>query len=176
MYIFTIGSHVKKYENSSEIKLLFERLTADAHEIGNHGWRDEQAIRLSPNELRQQIIDTESIINKYAVLERTWFRPGSGFFNRTTIEIGTSLGYKFALGSIYPHDSQIPHPRLNSYFIEHKLYPGTTVILHDRFATIQTLHRVLPAIQKQNHHIITLTLLMDISKANKHDHVTEQKW
>ncbi|CAF3446261.1 unnamed protein product [Rotaria sp. Silwood1] len=159
---FTIGSHIEKYESSSQIRKLFERLIADGHEIGNHGWRDEQAIRLSREELEQQIINTEKTINKYTSLNTKWFRPGSGFFNQTMIQICTNLGYRLVLGSIYPYDPQIPNSRLNSFFIENKLYSGAIVILHDRLATIETLQRVLPAIQKRAFHVVTLTKLMNL--------------
>jgi len=78
------------------------------------------------------------------------------------IQICTNLGYRIVLGSIYPYDPQLPHPRLNSRFIEYKLHPGAIVILHDRFATIETLQRVLPAIKRQHFHVVTLTQLMDL--------------
>lgn len=160
---FFIGSHVKKYQNSSEIDQLFERITADGHEIGNHGWRDEKAVRLSEKELEDQIIDTENIIQNHTTsFERKWFRPGSGFFNQTMIRLCTRLGYRLVLGSIYPHDPQMPHPRLNSRFIQLKLHSGAIIILHDRLATIETLQRVLPMIQRQNFQIVTLTELSDM--------------
>jgi peptidoglycan/xylan/chitin deacetylase (PgdA/CDA1 family) len=56
----------------------------------------------------------------------------------------------------------MPHPRLNSHFIEYKLYPGAIVILHDRFVTIETLERVLPVIQRKNFQVVTLTQLTDL--------------
>ncbi len=158
---FLIGSHVKKYADTSGIRTLFKRLIADGHEIGNHGWIDEQAIRLSEEELKQQIIDTENIIFNYTnSFNKKWFRPGSGFFNQTMIQLCKSLGYRLVLGSVYPYDPQLPHPRLNSHFIGHKLHAGAIVILHDRFVTIETLQRVLPDIQRQNFHVLTLTQLM----------------
>lgn len=159
---FTIGSHVEKYENSSEIQALFERLIADGHEIGNHGWRDEKAIRLSENELCQQIIETETTITNYIPFDKKWFRPGSGFFNQTMIRNCSKLGYRLALGSVYPHDPQISFPKLNSFFISHKLYPGAIVILHDRLATIETLKMVLPAIRERGFQIVTLTQLINL--------------
>ena len=78
------------------------------------------------------------------------------------IQLCTYLGYRLVLGSIYPYDPQIPNPKLNSRFIEYKLYPGAIVILHDRLVTIETLRRVLPAIQRQNFRVVTLTQLMDL--------------
>ena len=159
---FAIGSHIQKYEHSSRIRSLFQRLIDDGHEIGNHGWRDEKAIHLSRGELQQQIIDTQNIITNYTSVRNKWFRPGSGFFNRTMIQICSNLGYRLVLGSIYPHDPQIPLPRLNSFYIKQKLFPGAIVILHDRKVTIETLHRILPAIRDQDFHVVTLTKLINL--------------
>ena len=160
---FLIGSHVTKYQDSPEIQRLFQHLLTDGHEVGNHGWRDEKAIRLSEKELEEQIIQTQEVIHKYTnSSEKKWFRPGSGFFNQTMIRLCTRLGYRLVLGSIYPHDPQIPHPKLNSRFIQLKLYPGAIIILHDRIATIETLERVLPMVQRQNLQVVTLTELNDM--------------
>jgi len=162
---FIIGSHVKKYENSLEIQNLFECLKTDGHEIGNHGWRDERAVSLSADELKRQIIETENIIRNHTnIFEKKWFRPGSGLFNQAMIRLCSTLGYRLVLGSIYPHDPQIRNPTLNSYFIESKLHSGGIVILHDRLITIQTLQKVLPAIQRKHFQIVTLTKLVDLNR------------
>ena len=161
---FTIGANVKAHAGSPRIKSLFDQLRQDGHEVGNHGWQDEKAISLSQNELEQQIRDTRTIIDGYTSSRTPWFRPGSGFFNRTMIQICTQLGYRLVLGSIYPHDPQISSPRLNSFFVEHKLYPGAIVILHDRTITIETLERVLPAIEQRRFRLVTLTELTQMRR------------
>ena len=160
---FTIGSHVDRYRGSEDLKKLFDQIETDGHELGNHGWRDERATRLSPEVLERQILHTESIMNEFSPSRTTkWFRPGSGFFNRTMIDLCTRLGYRLALGSIYPHDPQIPYSTLNSFFIRSKLYSGAIIILHDRQATIGTLERVLPAIARRSFHLVTLTELIEM--------------
>ena len=160
---FTIGSNVDRYGDSGELKTLFERIETDGHELGNHGWRDEQAIRLSPEALEEQILHTQTIMSNASPSRATkWFRPGSGFFNRTMINLCTRLGYRLVLGSIYPYDPQIPYSTLNSFYIQSKLYPGAIIILHDRQATIATLERVLPAITQRAFRLVTLTELIEM--------------
>lgn len=162
---FTIGSNVEKYHSSDRIKNLFERIEADGHELGNHGWHDEKAIHLSRDELERQINETQMTINRLSNSTSQWFRPGSGFFNRTMLDLCHRLGYRLVLGSIYPHDPQIRYSGLNSLFIRSKLYPGAIIILHDRYATIETLKKVLPEIQKRSFHLVTLTELDQIQKS-----------
>ena len=161
---FTIGSNVEKHQSSDRIQELFQRVAADGHELGNHGWRDEEAIHLSRDELERQIHITQAIMDRFSNSTTKWFRPGSGFFNRTMLDLCHRLGYRLVLGSIYPHDPQIPHSGLNSYFIRTKLYPGAIIILHDRQATIQTLKNVLPEIQKRAFQLVTLSELHRIKR------------
>lgn len=162
---FTIGSNIQRHQSSNRMEELFQRIATDGHELGNHGWRDEEAIRLSPAELEKQIHDTQTLMNRYSNRTTKWFRPGSGFFNRTMLNLCHRLDYRLVLGSIYPHDPQIPHSGLNSYFIRNKLYPGAIIILHDRRATIETLEKVLPEIEKRSFHLVTLTELQHIKES-----------
>ena len=160
---FTIGSNVDRYRGSEDLKKLFDQIETDGHELGNHGWRDERAIRLTSELLEQQMLHTESIMNEFSPSRTTkWFRPGSGFFNRTMLNLCTRLGHRLVLGSIYPHDPQIPYSTLNSFFIRSKLYSGAIIILHDRQATIATLERLLPAIAHRSFYLVTLTALIEM--------------
>ncbi|CAF1535776.1 unnamed protein product, partial [Didymodactylos carnosus] len=166
---FTIGSHVLKYE-ANLIDDLFKRISVENHELGNHGWRDEMALKLSKFELEKQINDTHTVITKNKHFNHknlwNWFRPGHGYFNSTILEVCKKLNHKLVLGSIYPYDPQLKYSRWNSSFIKYKLYSGAIIILHDRLATVRTLELVLPEIIKQNYQIVTLTKLYQLSKTS----------
>lgn len=83
------------------------------------------------SELERQIGGVEAIlpVNRNGA---KYFRPGSGFFNQGMVELMGRLGYRMVLGSIYPHDPQIHHPRMNAKHVLSMLKPGGIVIMHDR--------------------------------------------
>ena len=122
---FIIGSQTARYPQ------LLRRIVEEGHELGNHAWNDEPSFQLPLSELERQIGGVEAIlpVNRNGA---KYFRPGSGFFNQGMVELMGRLGYRMVLGSIYPHDPQIHHPRMNAKHVLSMLKPGGIVIMHDR--------------------------------------------
>ncbi|RKF78467.1 Peptidoglycan-N-acetylmuramic acid deacetylase PdaC [Golovinomyces cichoracearum] len=122
---FVIGSQISDYPQ------LLTRIHNEGHEIGIHGWADEPSYKLSSVELEHQIkkIETMLPINPDRF---KWFRPGSGWFTTDMIEKLKSMGYKIALGNIYPHDPQIGFPKINAAHVLSMIKPGGVIIMHDR--------------------------------------------
>jgi peptidoglycan/xylan/chitin deacetylase (PgdA/CDA1 family) len=90
-----------------------------------------------------------------------YFRPGSGFFTERMRVLVQKMGYRLVLGSIYPHDPQIPYWRLNSAHILSMLQPGGIIICHDgRSWTVPMLQRVLPEIRRRGYRVVTVTELL----------------
>ncbi|PBP26023.1 chitooligosaccharide deacetylase [Diplocarpon rosae] len=124
---FVIGSQVARYPG------LVERIHAEGHELGNHAWTDDPSFQLPLSELERQIQDVESLLPANANGAK-YFRPGSGWFTARMKERIERLGYRVALGSVYPHDPQIPKPRWNAWHVLSMVRPGSVVIVHDRRA------------------------------------------
>ncbi|KAL8690471.1 MAG: hypothetical protein Q9224_004400 [Gallowayella concinna] len=90
-----------------------------------------------------------------------YFRPGSGFFHHRMRKIVHQLGYRLVLGSIYPHDPQIPYWRVNARHILSMLRPGGIIICHDRRKwTAPMLRRVLPEMRRMGYRVVTVSELL----------------
>jgi peptidoglycan/xylan/chitin deacetylase (PgdA/CDA1 family) len=161
---FIIGSHVTGREDT------LGGLVRDGHELANHAMRDEASRGLPVNVLESQMYEVEALIqNTYraAKVERApkYFRPGSGFFSTAMLRMVQKMGYQLVLGSIYPHDPQIPFWRVNSWHVLSLLRPGAVIICHDgREWTIPMLCKVLPEIRKRGCRVVTVTELLKYSK------------
>ena len=71
-------------------------------------------------------------------------------------------GYRLVLGSVYPHDPQIPYWRINAAHILSSVRPGSIVICHDRRSwTAPTLRKVLPELKKRGYQVVTVTQLLE---------------
>lgn len=174
---FIIGSQVAGRE------ALLAEIVARGHELGNHGWRDEPATSLPTPELARQIVAVEGLIaDAYAAARSVapardhpsglgaephrsepprFYRPGSGFFSRRMRELAKDLGYRVALGSVYPHDAQIPYAWVNARHVLSMLRPGAVMICHDRRAwTAPMLKRVLPEMKSRGWEVKTLSDLL----------------
>ena len=162
---FVIGSQTKGSE------VVLSRMVSAGMELANHAMHDEPARSLPIDVLEKQILDVQAMINnayRLAGQDRPsthFYRPGSGFFNDAMRAMAKKIGYQITLGSVYPHDPQIPYAWLNARHIYSMVRPGTVVICHDRRAwTAPMLNKVLPRLKKHGWEIVTLSELVDIGK------------
>jgi peptidoglycan/xylan/chitin deacetylase (PgdA/CDA1 family) len=104
---------------------------------------------------------TEAYEAEGKILPNNYFRPGSGLFNRRMRDLLGNRGFRIVLGSIYPHDPQIPYPNVNAKHILSMAHPGAIIICHDRRGwTAPMLRIVLPELKRQGYEIVTITDLV----------------
>ena len=142
---------------------LVQRIVDEGHEIGNHLTDDQPSIRLSVDEFEGRLLHARDILSQFS--EAHWFRPGSGWYNQSMLDILFQYGYRLALGSIHPFDSQIPSSWFASNYILWRAQPGNIIVLHDIGSrgqrTADTLNKVLPALIDRDFRIVTLTELSE---------------
>lgn len=158
---FVIGSQVTGHEQD-----LID-LIRHGNELANHAMHDEPSRALSDATLADQISNVESMIrNAYREAgqdgpENWFFRPGSGFFSSRMGRLIKGLGYRLALGDVYPHDPQVPFAKLNAKHILSMVRPGSIVVCHDRREWIVSmLEIVLPELRRRGYRVVTLSGLM----------------
>ncbi|KAL9094070.1 MAG: hypothetical protein Q9165_003740 [Trypethelium subeluteriae] len=160
---FIIGSQVAGREQ------ILQDLIQNGNELGNHAMHDEPSRSLSDAALVEQIQTVEEMLRtaySYAGKDPPkYFRPGSGFFSNRMRTMAAKLGYQIVLGSIYPHDPQIPYWQVNAKHILSMLQPGGIIICHDRRPwTAPMLRSVLPEIRRKGYQIVTVTALLEEGK------------
>lgn len=157
---FVIGSQVEGREDA------LRKLVREGHELGNHAMHDEPSKSLSNEELERQVYQVkEMLVAAYAaegkILPNNYFRPGSGLFNWRMRDLLGNRGFRITLGSVYPHDPQIPYPDVNAKHILGQVHPGAIIICHDRRSwTLPMLKVVLPELKRQGYKIVTITDLV----------------
>ena len=162
---FIIGSQVSGNEE------MLQNMIKQGNELGNHAMHDEPSRSLSDDTLASEIKAVERVNHdayKSADVQPPprYFRPGSGFFSQRMRNLVTGLGYQMVLGSIYPHDPQIPYWRINARHIISMLRPGSVIICHDRRSwTAPMLRKVLPEIRRKGYQVTTVTNLLKEAKS-----------
>ena len=157
---FVIGGQV------SGRQATLKDMIRGGNELANHAMHDELSRSLSDSTLVEEIHTVEEFINTaYSATNTTlpprYFRPGSGFFSDRIRKLMDTLGYQLVLGSIYPHDPQIPYWRINARHILSMLRPGAIIICHDRRTwTPPMLRKVLPEMARRGYRVVTVTELL----------------
>lgn len=169
---FVIGS----YAGSEAGARAVARMLAEGHEIGNHSWSNFPSAvlaALTPALFELDLTTTHNLLADQLAphVDRSlaagrdpgrtalrWFRPSHGFFTPHMLAEIRSLGYRCALGDVYPHDPQLPFSRLNTWHVKRGIHPGAIVILHDRWHTAATLRMLLPELVVRRGYVLdTLT-------------------
>jgi peptidoglycan/xylan/chitin deacetylase (PgdA/CDA1 family) len=149
---FIIGS------NAVKDPAALRRIVAAGHELGNHLYTDRASARLSAAEFLRELAATDSIIRQYQTPR--WFRPGSGWYTSSMLDAAKQMGYRCALGSVYPLDPHVPWPWYVKQVIRHAARPGAVIILHDgetRGArTTKVLSDVLPALRVAGYGVVSI--------------------
>ena len=147
---------------------LVQRIVDEGHEIGNHLTDDQPSIRLSVDEFEQQLLRAQDVLSQFG--EVRWFRPGSGWYNKSMRSVLIQHGYRLALGSIHPFDSHIPSSWFATNYILWRSQPGAIIVLHDiggrGHRTADTLDKILPALRARDFRIVTLTELSDHAQSD----------
>ncbi|MCJ1380762.1 hypothetical protein MMC17_003871 [Xylographa soralifera] len=158
---FIIGSQVAGHETT------LQALIRNGNELANHAMYDEPSRALSDGVLVEQIQTGEDLLQKVYAASDTgyapprYFRPGSGFFSEKMRGVLRRLDYRLVLGSIYPHDPQIPFWRFNARHVLSMLHPGGIIVCHDRRSwTVPMLRKVIPEIRKRGYRVVNVTELL----------------
>ncbi|POS85016.1 hypothetical protein EPUL_004191 [Erysiphe pulchra] len=163
---FVIGKQISDYPE------ILNRISNEGHEIGIHGWADEPSYKLPLVELQRQIINIETMLPRDPDRVK-WFRPGSGWFTRSMIEMLRSINYKVALGSVYPHDPQIKNPRINAAHVLSMVTPGAVIIMHDRRTySYRQLELVLQGLTADGWGVLTLGNLQKLKMSIEEENLT----
>ncbi len=152
---FLIGERVRGNE------ALVARMVADGHELGNHLTRDEPSIQLEPEAFEAAALETGTVLSRFGPVR--WLRPGSAWYNDEMLVSIDRLGYRCALGSVYPFDPHIRSARIASAYILANIAPGAVIVLHEGGArgprTAETLGRLLPLLHQRGFRVVTLSEL-----------------
>jgi peptidoglycan/xylan/chitin deacetylase (PgdA/CDA1 family) len=157
---FVIGGQVAGREK------ILRRIIRRGNELGNHAMRDEPSKNLSNEELKTQVDEVEQMLDTAYRAEglkmgSKFFRPGSGFFDDRMRRLLAQWGYRITLGSVYPHDPQIPYYSVNARHILSMAHPGAIIICHDRRGwTVPMLKIVLPELRKRGYRIVSISTLI----------------
>lgn len=154
---FLIGERIPGNEQ------LISQILEAGHELGNHLTRDERSIALTPAEFQADVAQAHAMLLRFA--QPRWLRPAGGWFNREIVSAARALGYRVALGSIYPYDATLPFPAYAASHVIRRARPGSIIVLHDSGGrgerTLTALQRILPELRRRGYRLVTLSELVD---------------
>lgn len=168
---FMLGQHVQRYPE------IARRVAEQGHEIGNHTYDHHGLIYYKPEELDQQVKDTERVILKVTGEKTKYFRPPKAWITKREQKQLIDLGYETVLWSLNSKDWVTFDDRYIIKYILHHVRPGDIILFHDsggvfkteggsRKETVKTIPRLVEKLRERGYRFVTISELLKLQLKN----------
>lgn len=144
------------------------KMIVDAgHEVGNHSFSHPNMKTLSSEKIREELNQTNKVIEATTKKSVRWFAPPSGSYRDETVQIADELGLGTIMWTLDTIDWQKPSPNTIINRIIPKLHNGAIILMHPTDPTSKALDQLIQETKKKNYMISTISDLMSEERINK---------
>ena len=122
---------------------MLNKIYADGHEIGNHGYFHLDQDKLNYDQNKEEIENTHKLIKVYLGLDMNLFAPPSGAFNNATLEVAKDLGYSTIMWSKDTIDWRDKDSSTIYSRATQNIEGGDLILMHPTEKTVEALPAML---------------------------------
>lgn len=157
---FVLGKNVSGNEE------ILKRMKADGHVIGNHSWSHPVLSKLSLDEAKKQITDTEDALTKVLGSSSKLMRPPYGAI---TDDIRNSLDLSFIMWDVDSLDWKSKNEASILTEIQRQVKNGSIILMHDiHVETVNALPKVIDYLKEQGYEFVTVPEMLH-SRLKSHE-------
>jgi len=165
---FFIGKRLEEYG------YLTASVSRAGHIVGNHSFHHFRTMSfLSSKKIRQEILQCQNEVEKWAGYRPRFYRQPAGFRNPLIFGILKELGMDMVGWQVRAFDTQLRDPQAIASKILRKVQPGGVILLHDgsdstqnqdRTPTLEALPEILTGVRNRGMEFLTLDELFGTTK------------
>ena len=157
---FVLGKNVSGNEE------ILKRMKSDGHVIGNHSWSHPVLSKLSLDEAKKQITDTEDALTKVLGSSFKLMRPPYGAI---TDDIRNSLDLSFIMWDVDSLDWKSKNEASILTEIQRQVKNGSIILMHDiHVETVNALPKVIDYLKEQGYEFVTVPEMLH-SRLKSHE-------
>ena len=157
---FVLGKNVSGNEE------ILKRMKSDGHVIGNHSWSHPVLSKLSLDEAKKQITDTEDALTKVLGSSSKLMRPPYGAI---TDDIRNSLDLSFIMWDVDSLDWKSKNEASILTEIQRQVKNGSIILMHDiHVETVNALPKVIDYLKEQGYEFVTVPEMLH-SRLKSHE-------
>lgn len=168
---FLIGKHLSAHPD------IGKAIANAGHETGNHTYSHKLLMKLSNEDIDEEIQKTHRLLSALDGQKPRFLRPPMGLFSKRVLDVIDHAGYQTVVGDVYPRDPHRPGKDKIVRRILNRTRAGSIIILHDggntetvdRSQTILALKEIIPALKQKGFEFVTLSEMFHPS------HIPNQK-
>lgn len=125
---------------------VFQRIVGEGHVVGNHSWDHPNLTKISIEEVRTEVHQTENEMERLAGVRPNFFRPPYGALNADVIREIMSLHYKIILWNVDSLDwAGLTAHQVTANILAH-VGPGSIVLQHSAGGAGESLEDTVAAL------------------------------
>ena len=136
---------------------ILKQIKNSGHEIASHGYYHKDHATLDYSRNKEEIEYCHKIVKEYTGIDMNLFAPPSGSYNKTTIDVATSLGYKTIMWTRDTIDWRDKDTNLIYSRAIKDIKGGDLILMHPTQNTRDALDRILTYIENNNLVATTVT-------------------
>ena len=138
---------------------ILKRMQSEGHEVGNHSWNHPVLTKLSLEDAKKQITDTEDAITKVLGKSSKLMRPPYGAISD---DIRNSLDLSFIMWDVDSLDWKSKNEAAILTEIQRQVSNGSIILMHDIHQTsVNSLPKVIEYLQEQGYSFVTVSDLLN---------------
>ncbi len=141
---------------------LLRAIYSGGHEIANHGYFHRDHDKLSYQQNKEEISACHVLVKNNLNVDMNLFAPPSGAFNKTTLDVANSLGYKTIMWSKDTIDWRDKDDNLVFTRATSKISSGDLILMHPTAHTLKALYSILEYYANNNLIATTVSDNIDI--------------
>ena len=138
---------------------ILKRMQSEGHEVGNHSWNHPILTKLSLEDAKKQLTDTEDAITKVLGKSSKLMRPPYGAISD---DIRNNLDLSFIMWNVDSLDWKSKNEAAILTEIQRQVKNGSIILMHDIHAeTVNALPKVIDYLKGQGYDFVTIPDLLD---------------
>ncbi|QNB45715.1 polysaccharide deacetylase family protein [Thermanaerosceptrum fracticalcis] len=151
---FITGRFARKFPE------IVQQIAKEGHEIGNHGYSHPHADKLSLEQNKKEIRDTEKVLQDLGITVSKIFAPPYGEHKPHVVAAAEALGYKTIMWTADTVDWQNPSAEVIKHRVLSKADNGVIVLMHPKKCTLDALPALIDALKDKGFTLKTVSEIL----------------
>lgn len=136
---------------------MLQKIYGAGHEIGNHAYSHKDLDKVSKDVIIKEISTTHQIVSDLLNVEMNLFAPPSGAYNKTTVEVASSLNYQTIMWTRDTIDWRDKDAEIIYSRAVKNAKGGDLILMHPTACTRDALERIIITLQQQGFKLTTVS-------------------
>lgn len=136
---------------------MLQKIYQDGHEIANHGYHHKDHDKLDEKGNLDEISTTHTIVKELLNVEMELFAPPSGAYDKTTVSVASSLGYKTIMWTRDTVDWRDKDAELIYSRAIKNASGGDLILMHPTEKTVEALPKIIDWFKQNGFNLTTVS-------------------